>query len=231
LLQALAVGPSSQVTNWNRYSINGFNFHTYEYGKNKCSINYGIFIKSTNEADFYGILDEIIELSYYGSNRSYKTILFKCTWMDNSPRVMCVHKLYKIVEVNRKERYSKKEPFALGHQAYQVYFAPYPNTKNERRNWEVVFKTNSRTDFDAPVEMNDVFQEEAISKSKSLLSTINIDEIVDIDDINDVDNDEVNIPIDMIDENEEELESEEDEDDEDDFEDEEEDESDDIDYS
>ena len=120
-------------------------------------MNYGIYIKSTEGSEFYGVIDDIIELSYFGRKRTYKTILFKCTWYDNSPKGMQVHKEYKIVEINRKGKYSKEEPFALGHQAYQAYYAPYPSTTNERGNWEVVFKTKSITHFDAPVdETNDV---------------------------------------------------------------------------
>jgi Domain of unknown function (DUF4216) len=185
LIQALAVGPSREVTKFNRYSINGFNFHTVEYGKDKCSMNYGIYIKSTHDYEFYGVIDEIIELSYFGSNRPYKTILFKCTWYDNSKKGQRVHPEYKIVEINRKGRYSKEEPFALGHQAYQAYYAPCPTTLNDTGNWEVVFKTKSRTDFDAPIdETNEVFQEEAISNSNTSLSTINIDDIINEDDFN-----------------------------------------------
>lgn len=222
LLEALAMGPSSQVTSWNRYSINGFNFQTLEHGKHKSSMNYGVYISSTHDLDFYGILDEIIELSYYGSKRIYKAILFKCTWMDNSRKGMNEHKLYKIVEVNRKEKYSKNEPFALGHQAHQVYFAPYPSTSNDsRRHWEVVFKTKARSDFNASVDENDVFQEEAISINTTSLSTINIDDIIDDDDINGDDDEELEA-LDVA-ENDDEVEGDEEEDD-----DEEEDEDDDT---
>ena len=188
-------------------------------------MNYGIYIKSTHESEFYGVIDEIIELSYFGSNRSYKTILFKCTWYDNSKKGHQVHKLYKIVEINPKGRYSKEEPFALGHQAYQAYYAPCPTTSNDRGNWEVVFKTKSRTDFDAPIdETTEVFQEEAISNSETALSTINLDDIVDEDDRND-DADDVVLEVeeDMLEEEEEEEDIFEDDEDEEEDEDEDED--------
>ncbi|XP_074293315.1 uncharacterized protein LOC141620305 [Silene latifolia] len=35
LVRSLAFGPSRKVKTWNRYSVNGFNFHTFNYGKRK----------------------------------------------------------------------------------------------------------------------------------------------------------------------------------------------------
>ncbi|XP_074267462.1 uncharacterized protein LOC141590803 [Silene latifolia] len=35
LVRSLALGPSRKVKTWNRYSVNGFNFHTFNYGKRK----------------------------------------------------------------------------------------------------------------------------------------------------------------------------------------------------
>ena len=48
--------------------------------------NYGVCVRGTNgqlEDDFYGILNDIIELEYTGIP-SKKVVLFKCDWFDNT---------------------------------------------------------------------------------------------------------------------------------------------------
>jgi len=52
---------------YNGYSINGYVFYIEEYGLNKKTYNYGVFfVKGSTsnefEVDFYGKLEEVIEL-------------------------------------------------------------------------------------------------------------------------------------------------------------------------
>ncbi|XP_074306162.1 uncharacterized protein LOC141641399 [Silene latifolia] len=84
LIKSLAYGPSRMVRTWNRYLVNGFNFHTFNYGKNKATCNYGVTISSLDGNDYYGIVEEIFEMCYNGRERAYKTVLFKVEWKDNS---------------------------------------------------------------------------------------------------------------------------------------------------
>ncbi|XP_074293337.1 uncharacterized protein LOC141620334 [Silene latifolia] len=115
LLVALAIGPSKEVQTWQRYSINGFNFHTLKYGKNKASMNYGVCVNGIDGDDYYGTLEEIIELRYCGEQTVYNAIFFKCCWMDNSSIDTIVHDIYKLLEVNHKRKYGKYDPFVLAH--------------------------------------------------------------------------------------------------------------------
>jgi len=39
-------------------------------------------VKGTDGKEYYGILQDVIELHYVGDIRPYKTILFKCDWYD-----------------------------------------------------------------------------------------------------------------------------------------------------
>ncbi|XP_057247483.1 uncharacterized protein LOC125492831 [Beta vulgaris subsp. vulgaris] len=83
VVHALAMGPVRQVKSWNQFFVNGYNFQTHEYGKHKSTMNYGVCVKSHEEVNYYGILEEVIELVYHGPLEVYKTILFKYNWMDS----------------------------------------------------------------------------------------------------------------------------------------------------
>jgi hypothetical protein len=198
LLKTLASGPSRQVKTWKRYSINGYNFRTFNRATDigKSSVNNGVCVSSTEGADYYGTLNEIIELVYYGPSTVYKAVLFKCDWFDNSERGMNVHKDYKIVEVHRGRKYGAYDPFVLAYQVEQVYYAPYPSLKKDKDQWSVVFKTKARSTIDAPVEES-VFQEQVINDVSRLSDPLNIvhqDLDVDVDsDVgdNDLDDDEM----------------------------------------
>ena len=60
------LGPCREVHTWPQYYVNGYRFHTIAHGSNKATMNSGICIKGANyndaENDYYGILEEIIEL-------------------------------------------------------------------------------------------------------------------------------------------------------------------------
>lgn len=180
MVRTLALGPIRKVKTWKRYNINGFNFHTFDYGKNKARCNYGVNICSVDEVNYYGILEDIIELTYCGNNRVYTTVLFKCEWMDPASLGTRVHERYKLVEVKHTRRYPKYDPFVLAHQAQQVYFAPYPTTTNDRsqNQWWAVFKMKARSEIDAPVDLT-FFQEDVGSTGATLSPCYDGDNIYD----------------------------------------------------
>ena len=104
--------------------INGFKFHTKEYGKKKTTVNSGVCIKGGNNdddiTDYYGVLEEIIELTYSVVSK-LKMFLFKCRWFDSRPNigVKRVHKDYPLIEVNHKKKYLGYDPFVLGHKLHK----------------------------------------------------------------------------------------------------------------
>lgn len=165
ILWTLAVGPRRDARKYNRYSINGYNFHTYAYGKNKSTMNYGVCVKDLG-VERYGILQEVIELTYVGDT-CYKTTLFKCDWFETGNSIN-VHPLYKLVEVNFTKKQSKYEPFVLPQRVEQVYFAPYPSIKNDREEWRAVFKIKARSRAYASV--NQIAFQEGLNRDPPLLS-------------------------------------------------------------
>ncbi|XP_021757024.1 uncharacterized protein LOC110722094 [Chenopodium quinoa] len=156
ILFALVMGPSKRVRTWSQFYVNGYKFQTYGHGKHKSTMNYGVSISNEDGGDYFGFLEDIIELEFTGALRTYKTVLFKCNWMD-STRGMNIDQ-YKLVEVNHTKKYPKYDPFVLSYQENQVYYAPYPSLKRDKAQWWDVFKTKARSVVDAPVD-EDFLQE------------------------------------------------------------------------
>lgn len=62
VIRSLAMEPRKDVRCWDHFYINNYNFHTYSYGKNKSTMNYGVSVKGVDGVEYYGILQEVIEL-------------------------------------------------------------------------------------------------------------------------------------------------------------------------
>ena len=72
-------------------------------------------MKRVGGIDYFGILQEVIELKYVANSRSYKTVLFKYEWFDPIKGVS-THEQYKLVDVNQMKKYPKYDPFVLASQ-------------------------------------------------------------------------------------------------------------------
>ena len=73
-------GPLRKAKSWPIYIVNGYKFHTFNRSDGKQALNYGVCVRGTNgqlQDDFYGILTDIIELSFIGWLVK-KAMLFKC---------------------------------------------------------------------------------------------------------------------------------------------------------
>jgi hypothetical protein len=78
----LANGPSSQVTTWDAYDINGYTFYTKAKDNKTVSQNSGVHIENVDASGrvstYYGFIQDIWELDY-GSN--VQIALFRCQWV------------------------------------------------------------------------------------------------------------------------------------------------------
>ena len=97
-------------------------------------MNSGVSIRSSNggssEDDFYGLLNEIIEIKYHGP-LMLRVVLFKCTWFD-PVKGMKVHTKFNLIKINHKKRYMEDEPFVSAQQAIQVCYASYTSLKCDK---------------------------------------------------------------------------------------------------
>uniref|UniRef100_A0A1J3DLZ4 DUF4216 domain-containing protein n=1 Tax=Noccaea caerulescens TaxID=107243 RepID=A0A1J3DLZ4_NOCCA len=124
------------------YCTRGYVFHTYKHGMRKSTANYGIHVPG--ETEFYGVLQEIVEVTYPGII-NLKCIMFKCDWYDPTlGRGVRRNETVGVTDVNANRKFSKFEPFILASQAEQVCFIPYPRVRQKRETWLSVIKVNPR---------------------------------------------------------------------------------------
>jgi hypothetical protein len=68
-LSLLSLGPERKVKCYNGYFVNGYVFHTEEYEHGRKTYNSGVCIKGSTssefEVDYYGRLEEVVELQYH----------------------------------------------------------------------------------------------------------------------------------------------------------------------
>ena len=113
------------------------------------TVNSEIFVKGDawggNVSDYYGIIEDIVELSYpYVMCNSI--VLFKCRWFDPKSGVR-VDAKHGLVEVKHASTDGLDEPFIFAHQAIQLYYMPYPSENIEKRDWWVASRTKPKVDL------------------------------------------------------------------------------------
>ncbi|XP_052620614.1 uncharacterized protein LOC111890162 isoform X1 [Lactuca sativa] len=148
-LKCLARGPLRHVRSYKGYFVNGYKFHTEKYGDGRVTHNSGVCVRGTcyneTECDYYGLLDEVLEVEYQGIGRCV-VVLFKCTWFNPTEGVR-VDRKHNLVDIKYKSRLRNEDSFILASQAEQVYYAPYPAIK-DLKDWWVVVKTKPRGVYD-----------------------------------------------------------------------------------
>jgi hypothetical protein len=147
-IHALAWGPLRIVKTWPIYFVNGFKFHTKAHSIGKSTMNCGVCVKGTGygeyENDFYGQLEEIIQIEFPGTPLK-KVVLFKCEWFDPTiGRGTKVNEQYGIVQIRHNRHYRKYDPFIVAHKAIQVYYAPHPIITRNNADWWFIIKTKAR---------------------------------------------------------------------------------------
>ena len=145
-IRHLSYGPSKQVKSYNGIVVNGYRFHTREYEQHKTTNNSGVCCRGSSygedEIDYYGVVEDIIELSYVGNNNN--VFVFRCNWFDPINGVR-LDPSYKLVDVKPRSRLQTYEPFILAQQAQQVYYTQYPNKRGRGvREWWAACKVRPR---------------------------------------------------------------------------------------
>lgn len=184
-IRDLSRRPVRMVKSYNVYFVNGYKFHTDKHGENKSTMNSGECI-SSESFDYYGNLLEILEVEYPGLPIK-TTVLFRCAWYDPTPNVgVKIHNQYKLVDINKRQKLKKFEPFVLAMQATQVCYIPYPSMKKNNIDWLAVCKVKPRgwADVENIDNQKDVaFQEDVVETNEIISiaqepSTSSVDETV-----------------------------------------------------
>ena len=160
----LARGPLRNVRRYSGYLVKGYRFHTLEREETLKTQNSGLVVtvEGANYAssrdrrpvdgviNFYGKLNDIIELNYSGQIR---VVLFKCDWVDinrgckKDNGVTLVNFSYKAhTGANLTD-----DPFVLASQVDKVFYVRDPKHKD----WEVVRHVKLRDAFDMGIANDD----------------------------------------------------------------------------
>lgn len=153
--------------------VNGYKFHTQSRDYNRKSQNSGVVVYSdhaTNLIDYYGKLQEVLEVEYLGQNK--RVLVFKCDWfkVDDQNGIQ-IDKESGVTSVNVSRKWYKDQPYILASQAKQVFYVPDLKLGVK---WNVVEKHVPRSIYDVPVHMEDeVYQEE--EPNLNLIVDLNMD--------------------------------------------------------
>ncbi|GKE50717.1 transposon, En/Spm-like, transposase-associated domain protein, partial [Tanacetum coccineum] len=149
-LKDLAYGPINEVTSHKGYIVNGYKFHTLAHGGGRVTNNTGVCVKGScyneEESDYYGELEEVIEVDYHSMLGTCMVVLFKCRWFDPVQGVK-VNVKHKLVDIKYRSRGCIYDPFILAYQAQQVYYATYPSMTKDLKDWWAVVKAMPRGIF------------------------------------------------------------------------------------
>jgi len=134
-LSSVSLGPERKVKCYNGYFINGYVFHTEEYGHGKKTYNNGVCVKGSTsselEVDYYDRLEEVVELQYHSEQN--RVFLFKCYWYDTTDRGIRVDPHYGLVQINSKARLRNvNDVFVFAKQCQQVYYTFTPSFRKDR---------------------------------------------------------------------------------------------------
>jgi hypothetical protein len=129
MIKRLGASPSSQVTSWQGYDINGYLFYTVAKDKKTVSQNSGVRIETLDErtcqnTTYYGVIDDIWEV-HYGSN--IQVPVFWCCWVKH-PRGVEVDG-YGLMIVDLNNVAYKGDPWVLASKVAQVLYVANPTKK------------------------------------------------------------------------------------------------------
>ncbi|XP_042973519.1 uncharacterized protein LOC122305193 [Carya illinoinensis] len=147
-LYALGCGPERWVASYAACIINGKRFHTKEREFRRQTQNSGVFViedESTNNVDFYGVINDIVELHYMGRRQVY---LFMCDWFDIGDTRRGVRVDNHMYSINMDRTWYNDEPFVLACQASQCLYIRDIRAKGR---WFVVQKYMNKNVYDIPL--------------------------------------------------------------------------------
>ena len=130
-IKSLAAGPSSQVTSWQGYDINGYLFYTAAKDKKTVSQNSGVRIaaldKRTGKNTTYFVVIEDIWEVHYGSN--IEIPVFRCCWVKHPKGIEVDGYGLTVVDLNNIGY--KDDQWVLASQVAQVLYVADPAKKTK----------------------------------------------------------------------------------------------------
>jgi hypothetical protein len=145
-LYLLAKSPSSIISTFQGYEINGNTFYTIAQDKKSTNQNSGVRFDATDDNGqndtYYGYIEEIWELDY-GPN--FKISLFRCKWIKLAGGGVQVDQKYGMTTVDLNNLAYRDEPFVLANDVAQVFYVKDMSTKLRKRK-----DKQTNTSYDEP---------------------------------------------------------------------------------
>jgi hypothetical protein len=143
-LRQVADGFALRVRLYSVYDVNGYCFCTASYKAsrpNRKTTNTGVFTPGLDGIEYYGRIEEIYEVSFYGC-KPLNPVIFKCHWFD--PEV--TRRTYSnlgLVEIRQDSVFPGDDVYIVAQPAIQVYYLPYAcQNKEHLKGWYVVHKVS-----------------------------------------------------------------------------------------
>src|SRR3954467_12366566 len=140
-LRQVANGFEYKVLTYEKYDINGYRFRTA--GKEKKMVdrkttNSGVSAIGDGGTEYYGRVEEIYELLFYGENPP-NAVVFKCHWFLPS-ETRRTHEHVGLVEIRKESHLNVADVYIMAQQATQVFYLPYAcQTDENLKGWDVVY--------------------------------------------------------------------------------------------
>jgi hypothetical protein len=132
-LYMLAKTPSSTITTFQGYEINGNTFYTIDQDKKSTNQNSGVRFDAKDEngqtTTYYGYREEIWELDY---GPTFKVPLFRCKWVKLS--AIHIDDKYGMITVDPNNLAYMDEPFVLANEVARIFYVKDMSSKSRKRN-------------------------------------------------------------------------------------------------
>ena len=142
-LYLLAKQPSSTISTFQRYEINGNTFYTIAQDKKSTNQNSGVRFDAATEngqkVTYYGYIEEIWELDY---GPSFKVPLFRCKWFKLTGGGVKVDQQYGMTMVDFNNLGYLDEPFVLAKDVAQVFYVKDMSSKPRKRKDKKTISTS-----------------------------------------------------------------------------------------
>ncbi|XP_037444808.1 uncharacterized protein LOC119313103, partial [Triticum dicoccoides] len=142
-LYMLAKTPSSTITTFQGYEINGNTFYTIVQDKKSTNQNSGVRFDAATEngqkVTYYGYIEEIWELDY---GPSFKVPLFRCKWFKLTGGGVKVDEQYGMTMVDFNNLGYLDEPFVLAKDVAQVFYLKDMSSKPRKRKDKKTISTS-----------------------------------------------------------------------------------------
>ena len=150
-MKQVANGFDYKVGTFDKYDINGYRFRTHGNEERRDvlkSRNTGVSA-ICNGVEYYGRLDEIYELHYFGANPP-KVVVFKCHWFD--PEKVRRRDDIGQVEIRQDNKLECEDVYIVAQQATQVFYLKYACQKKYLKGWDVVYDVPPHRKHPSPSE-------------------------------------------------------------------------------